>query len=288
MSSLRYSLVSSVCARTARSGDSTSTAGPTRTLAGAARPNVLAWQRRSASVTGFAIAVRKSASPSVKLFPAALRQRSRKPQQPYRHRNTRDATSVTPYRESISRQTRLRSGWSPVDTRRRPTGTSSRVQRLMAVRYLSRIRRGSSGRQGTSARGAEPTSVSGSVRSQAYASNLTTRRISSSTASRKESASAVVVRQTRNIRSIARGCAVIAVTERWYAGVVAGPVRSEDPNNLGWRPVECRHILEPQGQHPGERNGNTSHPASGHRPRHVDIGVQPVRRPPTQARCPGA
>jgi hypothetical protein len=41
------------------------------------------------------------------------------------------------------------------------------VHRLTAVRYFSRISSGSRGRQGTSASGAHPTDVSGSVISQA-------------------------------------------------------------------------------------------------------------------------
>ena len=41
------------------------------------------------------------------------------------------------------------------------------VHRLTAVRYFSRMACGSCGRQGTSANGAEPTEVSGSVISQA-------------------------------------------------------------------------------------------------------------------------
>jgi hypothetical protein len=41
------------------------------------------------------------------------------------------------------------------------------VHLFTVVRYLSRISPGSSGRHGTSASGAEPTDVSGSVTSQA-------------------------------------------------------------------------------------------------------------------------
>jgi hypothetical protein len=193
------------------------TTGPTRTVASAARLKVLAWQRRNASVTGFAIALRNAASSSVNEVPPPPLQRSRKPQQPYRQRKTSDATSVTPNCDSMSRQMRLRSSWPPVDSRSSATGVSIRVQRLIGVRYFRRIRRGSSGRHGTSARGAEPTSVSGSVSNHAWASKPTTGRISASTATRSESASEVVDKQSLAIRSIPRDCALIAAIDRWYA-----------------------------------------------------------------------
>jgi hypothetical protein len=123
-------------------------------------------------------------------------------------RKTTDATSLTPYRLSSSLHTRLRSGWPRVAVVRRATGRSRCVQRLIVVRYFSRIRRGSSGRQGTSASGAEPTSVSGSVSSHAKASKATTRRISSISTTRIDRLSAPVS-HTRATRSAAREYALL-------------------------------------------------------------------------------
>ena len=55
---------------------------------------------------------------------------------------------------------------TPVVSLSEATGVIMLVHLLTVVRYLSRINRGSSGRHGTSASGAEPTDVSGSVTSQ--------------------------------------------------------------------------------------------------------------------------
>ena len=74
--------------------------------------------------------------------------------------------SVTWYRQSRSRHIRLRARSPPVAWRSEATGVIMLVHLLTVVRYLSRISCGSSGRHGTSASGAEPTDVSGSVTSQ--------------------------------------------------------------------------------------------------------------------------
>ena len=58
---------------------------------------------------------------------------------------------------------------APASVAHRPRGSA--VQRLTVVMYFSRISCGSAARSGTSASGAVPTPVSGSVSSQAYASN---------------------------------------------------------------------------------------------------------------------
>ncbi|GAA3849870.1 hypothetical protein GCM10022380_80140 [Amycolatopsis tucumanensis] len=116
-------------------------------------------------MTGSRIRVSDRVSASVK---GRDRHRSRNAQTPNRSANTTDATSATPCRLSISRQSRLRAGLPPVAVCRVATAPGRRaVQRLTGVRYLSRIRRGSSGRHGTSASGAVPTAVSGSVSGQA-------------------------------------------------------------------------------------------------------------------------
>ncbi len=103
-------------------------------------------------------------------------------------RKTTDATSTTPKRDCSSRQMRLRSRSSP----RQPTGVARSVHRFTVVRYFSRISVGSSGRHGTSANGAQPTPVWGSVNSHAYQVNGTTRRSSSSSARRSVRASSAV------------------------------------------------------------------------------------------------
>lgn len=70
------------------------------------------------------------------------------------------------YRQSKSRHIRLRASSLPVAWHSEVTGVIMLVHRLTVVRYLSWISRGNSGRHGTSASGAEPTDVSGSVISQ--------------------------------------------------------------------------------------------------------------------------
>ena len=70
------------------------------------------------------------------------------------------------YRPSRSRHIRLRPRSPSVAWRSEATGVIMLVHRLTVVRYLSRISCGSSGRHGTSARGEEPTDVSGSVTTQ--------------------------------------------------------------------------------------------------------------------------
>src|SRR5664279_5435981 len=79
----------------------------------------------------------------------------------------------------------------PVTPIRSPSTTSSKsavgdarccrsVQRLTGVAYFALISAGNSGRQGTSANGAAPTAVAGSVSSQTYASKTTTSHRTSS------------------------------------------------------------------------------------------------------------
>jgi hypothetical protein len=114
------------------------------------------------------------------------------PQQPNRSRNTSDATSPTPCGASSCDQTRLRDGSSPLARRSSATPLGPIVvHRLSGVRYFSLISRGSWGSSaaGTSARGAQPTVVCGSVNTNAYQSNPTTRRSSSMSRSRSVSGS---------------------------------------------------------------------------------------------------
>ncbi len=65
----------------------------------------------------------------------------------------------------------------------RATGLVMSVHRFTAVWYFARISVGSSGKHGTSANGAQPTPVSGSVSVHTYQVNGTARRISASRSS---------------------------------------------------------------------------------------------------------
>ncbi|HZC62451.1 MAG TPA: hypothetical protein VE464_12535 [Streptosporangiaceae bacterium] len=81
---------------------------------------------------------------------------------------TAEATSQMRYRLITSRQTRLRVRSPPTASVSNPTAEACRrkvVHRLTGVAYFALIRAGNSVTQGTSASGAEPTSVTGSVSS---------------------------------------------------------------------------------------------------------------------------
>src|SRR6202040_2576359 len=112
------------------SGDSTSTTGPRRSSPELTSSNVRAKHRRSAEQIGAANLARSDASASVSRDSEPVRQRSRKPQQPKRSRNTSDATSLTSYLESKSCQTKLRSRCPPVLALSSATSASRPVQRL--------------------------------------------------------------------------------------------------------------------------------------------------------------
>lgn len=159
---------------TSRSGDNSSTAGPggLGTPGGCTR-NVSAWHRRMADVTSPTRLVRNRTSESLNRPDPADLHRSSHAQQPYRSLKTADATSVIPYR--VRRPAHVSPGARARTAGRWAVPTVSRtVQWLTSDTYLSRTRRGSSGRQGTSATGEVPTDVPGSVSSHAYASNGTT------------------------------------------------------------------------------------------------------------------
>src|ERR1019366_4726255 len=132
-----------------------------------------------AAASGPATAARNPASAVLKGPPVSLRHRSRNPQQPNWSANTADATSPIPYRHSTWLHIRLRFRSLAIASRRVPAGelrSCRAVQRLTGVAYFALIRAGSSGRQGTSASGAAPTVVTGSVSSQTYASKSITSR----------------------------------------------------------------------------------------------------------------
>jgi hypothetical protein len=106
------------------------------------------------------------------------------------------------------------------------------VHRLSGVRYFSLISLGSCGSStaGTSASGAQPTVVCGSVSTNAYQSNPTTRRSWSMSRSRSVSGSPPAA-QACPTRSRARRFAAGVAISQVYGGQMRR--RGKDPSYLG-------------------------------------------------------